>query len=148
MIRWLSTLALVVVPLGCSSGSNSLTGSVSQVYDLSFNSVTIIAEGPNVSIKYVGSNGAYPAVLIVDTANISDVAGHAIDLTQLDSGQPRGVLDNVGAVTTEFPIEIGSVTFDQTPAVGKTLSGSFAATLSNPSGYTLDGTFSATVSAP
>jgi hypothetical protein len=150
MIRWPFALSLLVLPLGCSgNGNSSLYGSVAQVYDLSFDSVVIVLEqqSSSVSIKYVGSNGD-PAVLIVDIANISNVAGSKIDLTQLDGMQPRGVLQNVGSVTTEFPIELGSVTFDQVPKVGATLSGVFAATLSNPSGYTLDGSFSAKVNAP
>ncbi len=147
MIRWLCVLS-VVLPLGCSSTpGSSLYGSVSQVYDLDFNSVVIELEMTSVSIKYVGSSGD-PAILVVDTAEIADVANHQIDLTQTVMGQPRGILQNVGTVTTEFPITLGTVTFNEVPTVGKTLSGNFAATLSNPMGYTLDGTFSATVSAP
>jgi hypothetical protein len=148
MIRFLCVLS-VLLPLGCSSSSSSLYGSVSQVYDLSFNSVQIVLEqqASTVQIKYIGDDGD-PAILSVDIADISDVANTQIDLTQTVMQQPRGVLDNVGTTTTELPFSIGTVTFDSVPTVGKTLSGTFAATLTAPSGYTLDGTFSATVAAP
>ena len=87
-------------------------------------------------------------MLAVDLTNIVNVAGSSIDLTQLVDGQPRGVLQRVGTVSTDLPIERGTVTFDQVPQVGQTLSGSFYSTLSTPAGYTLNGSFSATVSSP
>jgi hypothetical protein len=142
-LAWLACLAC----FGCSSDSNTLTGSMSQMYDLSFDSVNIILQGTSVAIKYVGSSGD-PAVLVVDIANIANVAGSSIDLTQLDSGQRRGVLQRVATVTTDFPLQRGTVVFNQVPQVGSPLSGHFATTLSNPAGYTLDGDFSATVSPP
>jgi len=132
---------------GCSSNSNQLSGSLGQIYDLSFNSVTIVLQGEHVSVQYIGS-GVDPAVLAVDLTNIVNVAGSSIDLTQLVDGQPRGVLQRVGTVSTDLPIERGTVTFDQVPQVGQTLSGSFYSTLSTPAGYTLNGSFSATVSSP
>jgi hypothetical protein len=133
--------------LSCSDSSNQLYGSASQLYDLSFNSVTIVLQGDSVSIEYIGSQGD-PAILVVDFADILNVADSSIDLTQLDSGQPRGVLQRIGTVTTDLPIERGTVVFDQVPKVGSNLSGHFAATLADPAGYTLDGNFSATVTAP
>ena len=132
---------------GCSSNANQLSGSLGQIYDLSFSSVTIVLQGEHVSVQYIGSS-ADPAVLAVDLTNIVDVSGSSIDLTQLVDGQPRGVLQRVGMVTTDLPIERGTVTFDQVPQVGQTLTGSFDSTLSNPAGYTLNGSFSATVTAP
>jgi hypothetical protein len=140
-------VAACLAATACSSNSNQLNGSLGQLYDLSFNSVTIVLQGSNVSVQYIGS-GVDPAVLVVDLTNIVNVAGSSIDLTQLVNGQPRGVLQRVGTVTTDLPIERGTVTFDQVPQVGQTLSGNFHATLSTPSGYTLNGDFSATVSAP
>jgi hypothetical protein len=87
---------------------------------------------------------------VVDVANLASVAGVSIDLTQLDSGQPRGVLENVNGggdgVTDQLMISRGTVVFDQTPKIGANLSGSFNATLVD--GYTLDGTFSAPVNGP
>jgi hypothetical protein len=146
-------LSFLLLPLSCSSGSNSLTGSESQVYDLSFNSVVILLEvtdgETDVSIKYMGSSGD-PAILVVDITNIANVAGSSIDLTQDDSTQERGVLQNVNGdgngTTTDLTIARGTVTFDQVPKVGSKLSGTFNATLTD--GYTLDGDFSATVSGP
>ena len=145
-----SLTLLTLAPLGCSSGSNSLSGSESQVYDLSFNSVVIVLQGSTVSIKYAGSNGD-PAILAVDIANLTPVSGSSIPLTGPDpaTGQPRGVLHNVDStgVTNQLSMKVGSaVVFDQVPKIKSTLSGQFNATLTD--GYTLDGTFSATVSAP
>jgi hypothetical protein len=133
--------------LSCDQSANKLYGSASDLYDMSFNSVTIVLQGKSVSVEYIGSQGD-PAILVVDFAHIENVAGSSIDLAQLDSGQPRGVLQRIGTVTTDLPIERGTVTFDQVPQVGQNLSGHFAATLSDPAGYTLDGDFSATVSGP
>ena len=144
--------ALLLLPLlamSCGAGANSLTGSEAQVYDLSFDSVVIVLQGTSVSIKYMAGSGD-PAILVVDIANIAAVAGVSIDLTQLDAGQPRGVLENVNGggdgVTNQLMITRGTVVFDQTPKVKSTLSGTFHTTLTD--GYTVDGTFSATVSAP
>ena len=132
---------------GCSNNSNQLNGSLGDIYDLSFNSVTVVLQGESVSIQYIGS-GVDPAVLVVDLTNIVNVANSSIDLTQLVNGQPRGVLQRVGTVTTDLPMESGTVVFDQVPQVGQTVSGNFHTTLSNPQGYTLNGQFSATVTAP
>lgn len=140
-------IAACLALASCSSSSNQLSGSLGQIYDLSFSSVTIVLQGEHVSIQYIGSS-VDPAVLVVDLTNIVDVAGSSIDLTQLVNGQPRGVLQRVGTVTTDLPIERGTVTFDQVPQVGQTLSGNFYTTLSNPEGYTLNGNFSATVTSP
>jgi hypothetical protein len=150
--RRLAAVSIVglLLAIGCSSTSaNSLTGSESQVYDLTFSSVVIVLQGTDVSIKYEASNDD-PAILVVNTAEIVNVANSTIDLTQLVVGQPRGVLENVNGggdgVTNELTIMRGTVVFDDIPAVGKNLSGQFNATLSD--GYTLNGTFSDTVNAP
>lgn len=150
MMRRFYAFALLALPVGCShSPADTLTGSESQVYDLSFNSVVIVLQGTFVSVKYVGSSGD-PAILVVNIANISNVAQSSIDLTQLAAGQPRGVLQNVNGggdgVTDQLMISLGNAVFDQVPKVGSTLSGQFNATLND--GYTLNGTFSGTVSAP
>jgi hypothetical protein len=144
----LALLALVPM-LSCSSSSgNDLSGSMSQLYDLSFSNVNIILQGKSVAIQYINGTSGDPAVLVVDFANIANVAGSSIDLTQLDSGQPRGVLQRISGVTTDYALERGTVVFNQVPTVGATLSGNFAATLAAPAGYTLDGDFSGTVTAP
>lgn len=152
MIRRLIAASILgsVLSVGCSStAANTLTGSESQVYDLTFDSVIIVLQGTFVSIKYE-SKSSDPAILVVDTAEIVDVANSSIDLTQLVLGQPRGVLQNVNGsgngVTNDLMVVRGTVTFDEVPAVGKKLTGDFSATLSN--GYTLNGTFSSKVNAP
>jgi hypothetical protein len=140
-------VAACLAVTACSNNANQLNGSLGQIYDLSFNSVTVVLQGKNVSVQYIGS-GVDPAVLVVDLTNIVNVAGSSIDLTQLVNGQPRGVVQRVGTVTTDLPMQSGTVTFDQVPQVGQTLSGNFHTTLSNPEGYTLNGDFSATVTSP
>jgi hypothetical protein len=150
--------ALVSVTcLGCSSGGNKLYGSLSQLYALSFNNVDIVLQSmsatgqtpPNqLAIDYISNTSGDPCVLTVDFSNIENVAGSSIDLTQLDDGQPRGVLQRVSSVTTDFPLLRGTITFDQVPALGQQLSGTFDTTIANPAGYTLDGNFTATVSMP
>jgi hypothetical protein len=136
--------------LGCSQGGsgNDLSGSLGGLYDLSFTNVHVIMQGSSVAIQYVNGTSAYPAIVVVDVAHIVNVAGSSIDLTQLDSGQPRGVLQSIDTVTTNFPIQQGSVTFNQVPKLGQAVTGNFAITVSNPPGYTLDGDFSGTVTAP
>jgi hypothetical protein len=147
--RAAALLALVAL-LGCSQGGggNDLSGSLAGLYDLSFTDVHVIMQGSSVAIQYVNGTSAYPAIVVVDVAHIVNVAGSSIDLTQLDSGQPRGVLQSIDTVTTNFPIQQGTLTFNQVPQLGQTLSGTFAITVSNPPGYTLDGDFSGTVVAP
>jgi hypothetical protein len=152
MIRRLFAASILgfVLSVGCSStAANTLTGSESQVYDLSFDSVIIVLQGSSVSIKYE-SKSSDPAVLVVNTAEIVDVANTSIDLTQLVLGQPRGVLQNVNGsgngVTNDLMVTRGTVTFDEVPTIDKNLSGDFSATLND--GYTLNGTFSSKVNAP
>ena len=155
MIRWLCALSLLVLPASCSSSqSNTLTGSESQVYDLTFNSVTISLQMSYVRVTYVGSSGD-PAILTVNIADITDPSNSTIYLTMLVGSQLRGDLQNLNGGgcgnTTQLMIARGTVVFDQVPKVGETLSGQFNATLTD--GYTLDGTFSekvvaATISAP
>jgi hypothetical protein len=150
MSRWPRAFPLLVLLAGCSgSSANSLTGSESQVYDLSFSSVVIVLQGTSVSVQYEASNGT-PAKLIVDTACLASVAQVTIQLTDECEGQPQGVLqnDNGGGdgVTDQLVITMGNVLFDQAPKVGSTLSGQFNTTLAD--GYTLNGTFSAMVNAP
>jgi hypothetical protein len=138
-------VALALPATSCSNGGNSLTGSISTVYDLSFNSITIELEGTNVLIEYVGDNG-YPAIVAVNIQDIVNVANSSISLVQEENGQPRGSIRNVSGETNQLMIEIGTITFDETPKVGSQLSGNFAATFT--SGLTLDGTFSGKVYAP
>jgi hypothetical protein len=128
-----------------SGALNSLSGSDSEVYGTSFSSVVITLEGSSVAIKYVGTSGS--TVLVVDTANIANVAGSSIDLTQLDNEQSRGAIEYLGPFTTDLHIKSGSIVFNQVPTVGSSLSGHFSTTLADPSTHTLNGTFSGTVGA-
>jgi hypothetical protein len=137
--------------LACSdTAPNRLFGSMSQMYDLTFDQVNLVAQGSSVSIEYVRTAGAMPgqpAVLVVDLTGVVNVAGTSIDLTMQNMGQPRGVLQQVATTTQTFPIQRGTITFDTAPTAGAKVTGSFATTLSTPAGYTLDGDFSATVTA-
>ena len=147
MTRWVWPLLVFFPLLSCSGNSNSLSGCLGDLYDLSFKSVNLILQATSIEIQYVNDTSGDPASSS-DFKNIENVAGSSIDLAQLDNGQPRGVLQMIGTVTTDFPIQRGSITFNQTPKVGQQLSGVFAVTVSSPVGYTLDGDFSGSVTAP
>jgi len=145
MTRWLSTLLLLLPALSCSSSTNSLSGSLSQAYDLSFDNVIIILQGPSVEVQYLKTDGS-GWELVVNTSQIADVSGSTINLMNpLPNGQATGVLSYIGTVTTEFTLQRGTIVFDEVPKVGTTLSGNFATTTTN--GQTLNGNFSANVSA-
>jgi hypothetical protein len=57
-------------------------------------------------------------------------------------------LQRVESTTTDFPLQVGLVHFNQEPVAGTNLSGSFHTTLADPAGRTLNGDFQATVVTP
>lgn len=144
--------ALVLLGVACSSDSgNSLSGSMSQVYDLGFDSVNLVRQGSSISVEYLrasGTSAGKTAKLVVNLANLAKVSGVAIDLTEVIDGSPRGTLQRVQQVTTDYPIQRGTIQFDQDPDPGAEVTGHFSTTLSNPSGRTLNGDFSGKVTAP
>jgi hypothetical protein len=104
-----------------------------------------------VSIEYQrvsgGNVAAKVAKLTVRIGDLANLAGNEINLSETIAGLPRGTLQRVESTTTDFPLETGTVRFDQEPKVGTNLSGSFHTTLSEPAGRTLNGDFQAKVEA-
>jgi hypothetical protein len=143
----LGALLLVGAACGDDSGS-SLSGSMSQVYDLDFDSVNLVRQGDSITVEYVRASGATAgktAKLVVNLARIAQVAGTAIDLTEVIDGLPRGTLQRVQQVTTDYPIQRGTIQFNQAPEPGAEVTGHFNTTLSKPAGRTLNGEFSGKV---
>jgi hypothetical protein len=148
MKRLLLVVALAVA--GCGGGNgNDLTGSLSEVYPLDFDTVEIDQLGSTIVITYVhspGSDIAKTAKLIVDTTNIAlDQPPTMINLAEMFNGSTRGILQRVEKTTIGFPIMNGHLLLNQKPTPNATLSGSFSTTLSDPMGRTLNGDFSAAV---
>jgi hypothetical protein len=149
----IAAVALACATVSCSSESNTLSGSMSEVYDLGFDSVAIVRQGDTVSVEYLRTSGpasslGKTAKLVVNLSSLASVAGVTIDLTQLVGGSPRGALQRVQSVTTDYKLQRGTVVFDQAPDPGADVTGHFNTTLSEPAGRTLNGEFSATVTTP
>ena len=136
----------------CSNEPNRLYGSVSEIYSLDFNQVQILRVSDQVSIEYQRVSGqsiqAWVAKLTVVVGDLANLAGNDVDLTELVGGLPRGSMERIEGSTTDFPLKVGTVRFNQEPVSGTNLSGSFHTTLSDPDGRTLNGDFQATVVAP
>ena len=142
------TLLLITLLSGCGGSQNSLTGSVSEIYALDFDTVSASLLDQFLIIEYdkgPGGSEGKAAKLSVDMTGITAMAGASIDLTQMVAGNPRGTLQQILGTTVDFPLMLGTLTVDEAPVAGKELSGHFSTTLSMPMGRTLNGTFDATV---
>ena len=148
---WLASI--LACSLGaCSNDPNRLYGSVSDIYSLDFSRVQIFRVSDQVSIEYQRVAGqsiqAKVAKLTVVVGDLANLAGNDVDLTEIVGGLPRGTLQRVESTTTDFPLQVGLVHFNQEPVAGTNLSGSFHTTLADPAGRTLNGDFQATVVTP
>jgi hypothetical protein len=125
---------------------------VSDIYSLDFSRVQIFRVSDQVSIEYQRVSGqsiqAKVAKLTVVVGDLANLAGNDVDLTEIVGGLPRGTLQRVESTTTDFPLQVGLVHFNQEPVAGTNLSGSFHTTLADPAGRTLNGDFQATVVTP
>jgi hypothetical protein len=156
MRRLLLALLLVCGIAACGEESNRLYGSMSQVYPLDFDRVRIVRSGDlgtptsnQVAVEYLrNSDQAKVAKLTVIVGDLANLAGNEIDLTEKVAGLPRGTMQRIESGTTDFPLQVGNVRFNQEPTVGTNLSGSFHTTLAEPAGRTLNGDFQAKVEAP
>ena len=138
---------LLLAGAACASEDNKLTGSMSEVYKLDFDSVALVRQGDFISVEYLSSAGK-TAKLVVNLKGLAKVEGTTIDLTEIVGGSPRGTLQRVQSVTTDYQIQRGTVQFDQPPDPGVEVAGRFYTTLVNPAGRTLNGEFKATVTTP
>lgn len=157
MSRVLFALLLSCGLAGCGGGDNSLKGSMSEVYSLKFDEVQILRVGiagkEEISIEYLRMNGeridAFVAKLTVQVGDLANMAGHKIDLTEKGpNGLPRGTLERIESTSTDFPLKIGNVQFDQEPLPDTNLSGQFFTTvITEAAERTLNGDFKAKVQA-
>jgi len=152
MRRFLLASILACSLGACSNDPNRLYGSVSDIYSLDFSRVQIFRVSDQVSIEYQRVSGqsiqAKVAKLTVVVGDLANLAGNDVDLTEIVGGLPRGTLQRVESTTTDFPLQVGLVHFNQEPVAGTNLSGSFHTTLADPAGRTLNGDFQATVVTP
>ena len=152
MRRFLLASILACSLGACSNDPNRLYGSVSDIYSLDFSRVQIFRVSDQVSIEYQRVSGqsiqAKVAKLTVVVGDLANLAGNDVDLTEIVGGLPRGTMQRVESTTTDFPLQVGLVHFNQEPVAGTNLSGSFHTTLADPAGRTLNGDFQATVVTP
>jgi hypothetical protein len=142
------------VLLIASCSSNSLDGSLSEAFDLSFSSVLIRRSPEAVQVTYYQSAGN--EIVIRMTVNIKgiDVShGAKIDLSQESSpGHPRAAVSramNDEPVRQLPPVARGQLSLGGDPTPGKNCSGDFSVSFGTGgdlgSGRTLEGQFSTKV---
>ena len=139
-------LGLLLCLAGCGSAKNRLFGSVSEAYNLDFDSVQASTVGEYLVIEYLKGGGKV-AKLAVNLTGLTVQPGQEIDLKATVGSGVRGTLQRIVEATIELPIERGTLVLDQTPTAGGLLSGRFRTTLSSPSGRTLNGDFEAKLTA-
>jgi hypothetical protein len=108
--------------------------------------------GDQVSVEYLRMSGqtllAKTVKVTVSIGDIQPVAGTDIDMTAPVNGLPRGTVQRVESDgTTDFPLQIGKIHFDQEPAANADITGWFRTTLADPAGRTLNGNFQTKVEA-
>ena len=144
LLRGLLCLALAMGLGSCGDDKNKLFGSVSEVYPLDFDAVSVSIVGSFLVVEY--TKGAGKVVkLSVSNENLTVVPGQAIDLLAPITSGNRGTLQRILSTTIELPMMTGTLTLDGVPKVGSELTGHLRTLLSVPSGRTLNGDFSATV---
>src|SRR5262245_23349321 len=134
-------IVLFVGAAGCGDDKNKLYGSVSEVYDLTFDSVKLSRVGEFFVVDYVRESGpasslGKAAKLSVNLTGIMLAAGQTIDLVEMVGTGTRGTLQRVQQGTTELPMEVGNFVLDKLPDGAAEVTGHFHATLSNPKGRT------------
>ncbi len=143
MNRW--ALSLLFVGFCACSSKNSLSGSVSQVYPLDFQTVTANIDSSVVTINYLkgaSTTTGYTLKVVLDLTGLPLVANQSIDLTQpAANGLPRGTFEQILTDDIALPFSIASISFSELPVAGKEVSGHFAATFTDPSGRDLQGDF-------
>jgi hypothetical protein len=92
------------------------------------------------------------AKVTVSVGDIQPVAGNDIDLTALVNGLPRGTVQRVeSGGTTDFPLRVGTIHFNQEPVANAEITGWFHTTLAadaaDPTSRTLNGNFETKVEA-
>ena len=141
MLRALALLALV----SCGDAPNRLYGSVSEVYELQFDKVVINRIDKQLVIEYQKANGGKTLKLSIYVADITIEANTTFELTGTVGNVARATTQRIVESTINLELEQGTITFNQAPDAGATVSGTFRSRTSNPTGRTLNGNFQAVV---
>ena len=144
-VRTWILLALFFCNIGCGSG-NSLSGSVSQLVSLQFDSVVIATQTGGMAIQYTRKGGAIPAQLAVVTTGNNFASGTVLNANQFaaDCTLTRAT----GDPNDIFPPTLhGALTFNNyNIAAGGQVSGNFSVVFGTDArtqgGLTLLGNFS------
>lgn len=138
---WLAALLLAAcagIGTGCQEDENALSGSVDEVYDLSYQTVRARQYDSEFAIEYTREDGQIPVRVIVERDADEPISEGAIDLAE------RGTV--VGRVGPRTLPEFRSGTLNletYRSAQGAPVEGSFDATLrSEDATYSLSGVFS------
>jgi hypothetical protein len=143
-----AALAACLAAAGCGSSQNTLTGSIADEYDLSFDSVTVQwVTNQYLVISYVNNGGtiAKPMKLTVDLTGLTPMSGQMIDLAEMVNGAERGTLQRVESTTLTFPIMTGNLVLDGGLIPNQGLCGHWHTTVTMPMGRTVNGDFCATL---
>ncbi len=130
----LGPLLFAVLLLTRCSGTNSLTGSVSDVFPLDFNSVAVWRNSDAFQVTYYFTEFGNEDIVLqlsVDLTGLAFQGGATVDLASLTpSGAPRAVVTHLShgeAVTVLPPIEQGSLSLSGGGLIpGQETSGSFS----------------------
>jgi len=144
-------LVLAVALSACGGGG--LSGSLTAVMDLSYDSVELRQTADEVAVAFVRTNGDTALQVTASLKDLTLTAGQPINLAEkLTATTQRGVLSRnvMGDTTTRFPaLERGTLTLQALPTAGATVSGDFNATFvqgaTEPYGRTVSGRFEAKV---
>lgn len=118
---WLMVaVALGTVVSGCRPEVNSLEGSVSSRYDLSFETTRVRLYDSALSIEYVREDGQVPVRVTLDRRESSTIASGSYDL--VERGEVRGRVDE----TRLPPLESGTLELEMpSREEGTRVTGSF-----------------------
>ncbi len=142
VIRFFMTASMVASSLGCSE-PNTLSGSISQSHDLSFDAVQLqlLSQQQAYELKYTkaldSGDDDVVAKVVFDRPAAGVTAEEELDLLALG-----GIVERVTAANDTFPagLERANVTFTSGGNdADEATTGSFASTFDN--GKTLNGTF-------
>ncbi|MBI5543446.1 MAG: hypothetical protein HY901_06125 [Deltaproteobacteria bacterium] len=148
-----ATAAAMALALGSCSGP-SLDGSLSEAFDLSFSSMLIRRSEKALQLSYLKSEGREVVVAVtVATEGLGLKPGARVELGgEYAPGHPRTVVSRAvdgEPVRTLPPVLKGTLTVDQLPTSGSTVTGDFSVSFGEGgdvgSGRTLFGNFSAKV---
>ena len=147
-------LTALALGAGCNSSPVSLSGSISQAFDLSFSSDQLTRNANAFQVTYLRSDGNEIVMRVtVDTTGLTIRGGLPINLAgDVTPGQPR---TSVTRAVANEPLRVlpdvsnGLMTLNDNAVPGQNSSGSFGLTFAMGSalgsGYSLNGNFEGVV---